>query len=181
MRRETIPWLVLLLGGCIGTNPEWEAPMTSAWVPETRCDGGDPAAPETKDRDGEDGGPGESEGDEDEPGEPGEGSCAVGEAFACGEGLTACESEGGWFCADLREHDEHCGECFNDCAAYGDAMCQAGECYCRGGPWMQLCAEGCADTRTDPTACGVLCVDCRVELGPNARCETGVCLPPAVG
>lgn len=164
------------LNGCVGINPEWEQPATE-WMPESRCDAADM----------------ESEGDEDEGDdarehEPGGASttgdggddeaCGVVEPDACGDGLTACASPGGWFCADLREHDEHCGACFHDCAEYGDATCHEGECYCRGGPWWKLCGEGCVDTRLDPTGCGIECVDCRVLYGPDARCETGICAPP---
>lgn len=183
--------LALGLGGCVDTNPEWDTPVAvaSGWAPEARCDSeedsdgedlpygddGDDGGEDDGARDGED-----SEGEDSEgEGEGGDGgACGAIEPDACGDGLMACQSEGGWFCADLQEHDEHCGECFNDCAAYGDATCNEGECFCKGGPWMQLCEEGCADTRTDPAGCGVECVDCRVEFGPNARCELGICAPP---
>lgn len=163
--------LALGPGGC-DPNPEWETPVAiaSGFAPEVECD------PE-EDRDAEEAGPHRTDGGEaavsDNP-------CETIEPGACGEGQTACMTDGGWFCADLQEHDEHCGECFNDCAAYGDATCNEGECFCKGGPWVQLCDEGCTDTRTDPAGCGVGCVDCRVEFGPDARCETGICAP-AVG
>lgn len=160
------PW------GCVGINPEWDQPDTAtAWVPESRCDAAESSeGGEGRDRDGG-GASTTDDGSDDE-------ACGAVEPDACGDGLTACESSSGWFCADLREHDEHCGTCFNDCAAYGDASCVEGECYCRGGPWWKLCAEGCADTRVDPTGCGIECVDCRVTYGPDARCETGICAPP---
>jgi hypothetical protein len=164
--------LALALGGC-DTNPEWDTPVAiaSGFAPEVDCDAED-------DRDAED------EPHRDDGGEGVEAdasdACGTIEPDACGEGQTACMSDGGWFCADLQEHDEHCGECFNECAAYGDATCNEGECYCKGGPWMQLCAEGCTDTREDPAGCGVGCVDCREEFGVNARCETGICAP-AIG
>ena len=170
MRTKLIAWLSLVLAGCVGVNPEWDDPVAAtAWVPESRCDAGT----------GDDGGEDDDDEDRSASGEDDAGSdaCGVVENEACGEGLVACASAGGWFCADLREHDEHCGECFNDCFAYGDASCVEGECYCWGGPWWKLCGEGCADTRMDPTGCGVECVDCRVEYGEDARCESGICKP----
>ena len=167
MRSRMSPWLAwLLMGGCVGVNPEWDEPP-SKWQPEARCEA------ET-----DDGGDDDDDAEERRAGDEDEGdACGVVESEACGEGLVACASAGGWFCADLLEHDEHCGECFNDCAAYGDASCVEGECYCWGGPWWKLCGEGCADTRVDPTGCGVECVDCRVEFGDHARCESGICKP----
>ena len=182
MRSRMFPLLLLVLGGCVDVSSEWETPAGDAWAPASRCDGGDAEDEDVEDRDAEDEDEAENGARRSDDVDAAEAdSCGVGEAFSCGDGLTACESEGGWFCADLDEHDEHCGECFNDCTAYGDAMCQDGECYCRGGPWMQLCGEGCADTRQDPTGCGVECTDCRVEFGPDARCEQGICAPPLSG
>ena len=169
-------WLLGLVG-CVDINPEWDEPMaTTAWVPEARCDAADVEGEsdgegEGRDRDGD----GAST---TEDGDGGDEACGVIEPEACGDGLTACASAGGWFCADLLEHDEHCGVCFNDCAAHGDATCLEGECYCRGGPWWKRCGEGCTDTRFDPAGCGIECVDCRVMFGPAARCETGICTPP---
>jgi len=166
--------MVVLAVGCVGINPEWDDPVAAtAWEPEPRCDAGtegDGGDEDDADQDRR------ASGDEDADSE----ACGVVEAEACGEGQVPCASAGGWFCADLLEHDEHCGECFNDCAAYGDATCVEGECYCWGGPWYKLCAEGCADTRVDPAGCGVLCVDCREEYGAGARCDLGIC-KPAVG
>jgi hypothetical protein len=164
--------LGLGLGGC-DTNPEWDTPVAiaSGFAPEVECD-----AEEDRDAEDEDE-PHRSDGGDDAEGDASD-ACGTIEPDACGEGQTACMSDGGWFCADLQEHDEHCGECFNECAAYGDATCNEGECYCKGGPWMQLCAEGCTDTREDPAGCGVECVDCRVMYGQDARCETGICAPP---
>lgn len=178
MRNTWIAGLLVGLGGCVGVNPEWDTPVAATgWVPEARCD-----SPEESDGEdlpyGDEGEEGEEEGESGDSGDSGGSACGAIEPDACGDGMTACRSEGGWFCADLSEHDEHCGECFNDCAAYGDATCNEGECFCKGGPWMQLCAEGCADTRKDPAGCGVACVDCREEFGPNARCELGICAPP---
>jgi hypothetical protein len=176
MRTAWIAWLLLGLGGCVGVNPEWDTPVAATgWVQEDRCD----AAASEEGEDDDDG----EDGDDASPSDVGaSGACGAAlEPGACGDSMTACWTEGGWFCADLQEHDEHCGECFNDCAAYGDATCHEGECFCKGGPWWKLCAEGCADTRKDPTGCGVLCVDCREMFGPDARCETGICAPPATG
>jgi hypothetical protein len=160
-------WMLVLVGGCVGINPDWDEPVAAtAWAPGGRCDADAGTEDEEDEDDRSASGTGDASGGE---------ACGRVESDACGEGLVACASEGGWFCADLREHDEHCGACFNDCFAYGDATCVEGECWCRGGPWMKLCAPGCVDTRVDPAGCGVLCVDCRVEFGEDARCDTGIC------
>jgi hypothetical protein len=170
-----------VLGGCVGSNPDWDAEPSGTEEPppppvmpeQERCNG---AVDGT-------GGTGDS-GDGDGPSDtgPSQEPCRVAEADACGDsGLVTCESDREWFCVDPSHHDEHCGSCFHDCAMYGDASCVDGECYCKGGPWWKLCGEECADTREDPAGCGILCVDCREIHGPNARCEQGVCAPPEGG
>ena len=165
MRTTSIACVLLAgLGGCMDVNPEWDTPVAAAHgEEEAHCD-----SPE-----------GESE-DDDEEGDAAEDACgAIGPDEPCGGDMTQCWTDNGWFCADLEEHDEHCGACFNECAAYGDATCQQGECACKGGPWMQLCSasESCVDTRFEPTGCGILCVDCRVEQGPDAVCDMGIFKP----
>jgi hypothetical protein len=173
-RRGSGWWWVLagLCAGCIGTNPAWDGPATEGWVPPagTRCSGAGDASTESSGGT-TDAGSGTDHRQDD--------ACAVVEPDpgVCGDRLEACASEGGWFCADLRSHDEHCGACFHDCAAYGDARCEAGECRCAGGPWWRVCWLGCTDTRRDPMGCGAHCLDCRLTYGPDARCEDGVCGP----
>lgn len=152
------------LAGCVGINPEWDGPPSA--TSGSRCDALDDGATSV--------GTGEPS---EQPEETDAEACGAVEPGACGEALAACASEGGWFCADLRTHDEHCGACFHDCAAYGDASCDHGECRCDGGPWWRVCGERCTDTRTDPAACGVHCLDCRVAYGADARCDAGVCGP----
>lgn len=176
MRRRGSEWLLVLAGlaaGCIGTNPEWDGPTTEGWTPMmgSRCSEAEgeeqPTAGTGDDATGASTGTGVAEGD----------ACAVIEPEACGLGLVACAAEGEWFCADLRTHEEHCGACFHDCAAYGDATCEAGECRCDGGPWWRVCGLGCTDTRSDPMGCGAHCQDCRLIYGEDARCLEGVCGP----
>lgn len=169
--RRALGMLVAVAGiaGCVGTNPEWDGPAsaTDAWTPTSgsRCDELDAGTGSTD--------TGEHASEASEASD----ACGAVEPDACGDALVACASEGGWFCADLRTHDEHCGACFHDCAAYGDASCDHGECRCDGGPWWRLCGAQCTDTRTDPAACGVHCLDCRVAYGADARCDAGACAP----
>lgn len=170
-RRRSYGWLWVLAGlagGCIGINPEWDGPATEGWTPMAGARCSEAAEEPTASGGHESSGTGTTDGGEDD-------ACAAVDPMACGLGLVACASEGEWFCADLRVHDEHCGACFHDCAAYGDATCEDGQCHCEGGPWWRLCGLGCTDTRSDPMACGSHCMDCRLVYGPDARCEDGVC------
>jgi len=161
--------------GCVGINPEWDGPATEGWMPmpDGRCSDADAMEGGSEDAGDE----GASAGDTGKGDDVEDDACGVVEPGECGDGLVACASEGGWFCADLGAHDEHCGACFHDCGAYGEASCQDGECHCEGGPWMQLCGEACTDTRSDPGGCGIHCLDCRTTYGADARCDAGVCMP----
>ena len=45
------------------------------------------------------------------------------------------------------------------------------------GNWRRICDGECRDTKSDPQACGLTCLDCTQFLGPDARCKNGICRP----
>jgi hypothetical protein len=184
---RTMPWVLVVLGGCIGINPEWDGDpsTTEALEPTTTAppssgdamDATSSAAADATSSAAADATSGGEVGSGSSDTGPVQGqSSTTGEPHVCGDHEdVACEVEGEWTCVDLRWDDEHCGACSHDCAAYGDASCEHGECDCDGGWWARLCPEGCADTQHDPSACGEACVDCRGIYGDSARCDHGEC------
>jgi hypothetical protein len=157
------------LAGCIGINPEWdEDPRAS--VESSSGDAADVASSESHggESSGSSGSSTASTGHADAS------SSTTVEPPACEDPeLVACAVEGEWSCVDPSHEREHCGGCSHDCATYGDASCEAGECTCDGN--RQLCADQCVDAQRDPEACGEECVNCWERLGESAECKHGEC------
>lgn len=60
----------------------------------------------------------------------------------CPTPYTACESDGGAVCVDIKQNVSHCGGCFSACPDAQDAALHLSHSYCEGGSCVIQCREG---------------------------------------
>ncbi|MBI5518382.1 MAG: hypothetical protein HY909_31715 [Deltaproteobacteria bacterium] len=103
------------------------------------------------------------------------GACALG---ACAAGFGNCDGMAANGCeADLNGSAMHCGACGTACPM--GQMCNMGRCELRCTAPMTVCGSGamarCANTQTDPTACGSCATACAAPANARATCAAGAC------
>jgi alpha-tubulin suppressor-like RCC1 family protein len=74
-------------------------------------------------------------------------------------------------CRDLRNNDDYCGSCFNECT--GASSCRDSECQCDNRT-QTYCDGTCVNTRNDTANCGF----CGNQCPSNATCPNGGCVCP---
>lgn len=143
---------VALLPGCVGVNPEWDAPAEA-----TIAEADATTAP---DREGE---TGTSSSDEPASGL----SSGVDGGTTDGGGSTSTDAEtSGTLPSDGTGDGSSDGS--SDDTSDGGPACPPGE---------QLCGDACTDVSSDRHNCGAQCLNCTPMLGPDAVCIDGVCRP----
>lgn len=96
-------------------------------------------------------------------------SCGDSTDPPCSHGQEFCtEPSGRPVCVDLRNNDNHCGECNHSCSEV--ELCYRSNCVCH--PENNLCHGICVDLKTDKQNCGA----CDNVCDSGLVCYNGECL-----